>query len=180
MCNRLTKLSVTMWYTFFGIFDDTSLWILPKTHDPSLCDTPDDLFIYLFIYYLCDLIAIWKWKRGTFCVWQQDGCDSLWAYQFLKRKYCLITHFMFPSCMLLKPCHCCWGQVASINPECYLHKSMPTNVSAAKWNAPCSPSNLKPKTESWKMLKSHMAILTISEGKPILIWSGVHITYPKG
>ena len=43
MCNRLTKLSVTMWYTFFGIFDDTSLWILPKTHDPSLCDTPDDL-----------------------------------------------------------------------------------------------------------------------------------------
>ena len=43
MCNRLTKLSVTMWYTFFGIFDDTSLWILPKTHDPSLCDTPDEL-----------------------------------------------------------------------------------------------------------------------------------------
>ena len=43
MCNRLTKLSVTMWYTFFGIFDDTSLWILPKTHDPSLCDTPDDI-----------------------------------------------------------------------------------------------------------------------------------------
>ena len=42
MCNRLTKLSVTMWYTFFGIFDDTSLWILPKTHDPSLCDTPDE------------------------------------------------------------------------------------------------------------------------------------------
>ena len=42
MCNRLTKLSVTMWYTFFGIFDDTSLWILSKTHDPSLCDTPDD------------------------------------------------------------------------------------------------------------------------------------------
>ena len=41
MCNRLTKLSVTMWYTFFGIFDDTSLWILPKMHDPSLCDTPD-------------------------------------------------------------------------------------------------------------------------------------------
>ena len=37
------KLSVTMWYTFFGIFDDTSLWILPKTHDPSLCDTPDDI-----------------------------------------------------------------------------------------------------------------------------------------
>ena len=44
MC-RLTKLSVTMWYTFFGIFDDTSLWILPKTHDPSLCDTPDDIII---------------------------------------------------------------------------------------------------------------------------------------
>ena len=44
MCNRLTKLSVTMWYTFFGIFDDTSLWILPKTHDPSLCDTPDELY----------------------------------------------------------------------------------------------------------------------------------------
>ena len=44
MCNRLTKLSVTMWYTFFGIFDDTSLWILPKTHDPSLCDTPDEMF----------------------------------------------------------------------------------------------------------------------------------------
>ena len=43
MCNRLTKLSVTMWYTFFGIFDDTSLWILPKMHDPSLCDTPDEL-----------------------------------------------------------------------------------------------------------------------------------------
>ena len=43
MCNRLTKLSVTMWYPFFGIFDDTSLWILPKTHDPSLCDTPDDM-----------------------------------------------------------------------------------------------------------------------------------------
>ena len=44
MCNRLTKLSVTMWYTFFGIFDDTSLWILPKTHDPSLCDTPDEWY----------------------------------------------------------------------------------------------------------------------------------------
>ena len=43
MCNRFTKLSVTMWYTFFGIFDDTSLWILPKTHDPSLCDTPDEI-----------------------------------------------------------------------------------------------------------------------------------------
>ena len=43
MCNRLTKLSVTMWYTFFGVFDDTSLWTLPKTHDPSLCDTPDDI-----------------------------------------------------------------------------------------------------------------------------------------
>ena len=27
---------------FFGISDDTSLEILPKTHDPSLCDTPDD------------------------------------------------------------------------------------------------------------------------------------------
>ena len=25
MCNRLTKLSVTMWYTFFGIFDDKSM-----------------------------------------------------------------------------------------------------------------------------------------------------------
>ena len=37
------QLSVTTWYTFFGIFDDTSLWILPKTHDPSLCDTPDDI-----------------------------------------------------------------------------------------------------------------------------------------
>ena len=46
MCNRLTKLSVTMWYTFFGIFDDTSLWILSKTHDPSLCDTPDDIYIW--------------------------------------------------------------------------------------------------------------------------------------
>ena len=43
MCNKLTKLSVTMRYTFFGIFHDTSLWILPKTHDPSLCDTPDKL-----------------------------------------------------------------------------------------------------------------------------------------
>ena len=43
MCNRLTKLSITMWYTFFGIFDDTSQWILPKTHDPSLCDTPNDM-----------------------------------------------------------------------------------------------------------------------------------------
>ena len=54
MCNRLTKLSVTMWYTFFGIFDDTSLWILPKTHDPSLCDTPDDMW--------CDQ-AKWVWSR---------------------------------------------------------------------------------------------------------------------
>ena len=44
-CNRLTKLSVTMWNTFFGKFDDTSLWILPKTHDPSLCDTPDDVYL---------------------------------------------------------------------------------------------------------------------------------------
>ena len=42
MCYRLTKLSVTMWYTFFEIFDDTSLWILAETH-PSLCDTPDDM-----------------------------------------------------------------------------------------------------------------------------------------
>ena len=44
MCYRLTKFFVTMWYTFFGIFDDTSLWILPGTHDPSLCDTPDVMF----------------------------------------------------------------------------------------------------------------------------------------
>ena len=49
MCNKLTKLSVTMWYTFFGIFDDTSLWILPKTHDPSLCDTPDELCVKLIL-----------------------------------------------------------------------------------------------------------------------------------
>ena len=28
----------------FGIFDDTSLLILPKTHDPSLRDTPEDLY----------------------------------------------------------------------------------------------------------------------------------------
>ena len=51
MCNRLTKLSVTMWYTFFGIFDDTSLWILPKTHDPSLYDTPDDIIVYILLVY---------------------------------------------------------------------------------------------------------------------------------
>ena len=44
MCYRLTRLTVTIGYTFFGIFDDTSLWILPKTHDLSLCDTPDKLF----------------------------------------------------------------------------------------------------------------------------------------
>ena len=54
MCNRLTKLSLTMWYTFFGIFDDTSLWILPKTHDPSLCDTPDDMWI--------------RWRQTTWVV----------------------------------------------------------------------------------------------------------------
>ena len=46
----MTKLSVTMWYTFFGIFDDTSLWILPKMHDPSLCDTPDELIMALTFY----------------------------------------------------------------------------------------------------------------------------------
>ena len=38
---RLTKLSFTMRYTFFRIFYDTS-WILPETHDPSLCDTLDN------------------------------------------------------------------------------------------------------------------------------------------
>ena len=48
MCNRLTKLSVTMSYTFFGIFDDTSLWILPKMHDLSLCNTLDDYYKQLY------------------------------------------------------------------------------------------------------------------------------------
>ena len=49
----LTKLSVTMWYTFFGIFDDTSLWILPKTHDLSLCDTPDDnIAVFFILFYI--------------------------------------------------------------------------------------------------------------------------------
>ena len=43
MCNRLTKLSVTMWYTFFGKFHGTSLWILHEMHDASLCDAPDDI-----------------------------------------------------------------------------------------------------------------------------------------
>ena len=43
MCNRLTKLSVTMWYTFFGKLHDTSLWILHEMHDASLCDAPDDI-----------------------------------------------------------------------------------------------------------------------------------------
>ena len=43
MYNRLKKLSVAMWYNFFCNSDDMSLWILPKTHDPPLCDTPDDI-----------------------------------------------------------------------------------------------------------------------------------------
>ena len=44
MCHRLTKLCVTMWYAFFGTFDDTSLWILPERPYPSLCDTPDEIY----------------------------------------------------------------------------------------------------------------------------------------
>ena len=28
-------------FFFFGIFDDMSLWILPETYHPSLCDAPN-------------------------------------------------------------------------------------------------------------------------------------------
>ena len=33
---------VSVIITFFAIFDDTSLWILPKIHDPSLCDAHNE------------------------------------------------------------------------------------------------------------------------------------------
>ena len=65
MCNRLTKLSVTMWYTFFGIFDDTSLWILPKTHDPSLCDAPDEI---------CYVDILLRWE---FILWFVSALNPL-------------------------------------------------------------------------------------------------------
>ena len=35
-----------MWYTFFGKFHDTSLWILHEMHDASLCDAPDELYVW--------------------------------------------------------------------------------------------------------------------------------------
>ena len=43
MCNRLTKLSVALWYTLFFSFKfhNTSQWILSEMHDTSLFDTPD-------------------------------------------------------------------------------------------------------------------------------------------
>ena len=68
MCNRLTKLSVTMWYTFFGIFDDTSLWILPKTHDPSLWNTPDKLVSNLYhMVITCTLHWYLMYHMGSTC-----------------------------------------------------------------------------------------------------------------
>ena len=48
--------------TFLMLFDDTSLWILPKTHDPSLCDTPDELMLefknHFAHYYVTHIIVI--------------------------------------------------------------------------------------------------------------------------
>ena len=41
MCNSLTKLSITIRYTFLGKFHNTSQWILRKMHDTSQFDTPD-------------------------------------------------------------------------------------------------------------------------------------------
>ena len=58
MCYRLTKFYVT----FFWIFDDTSqFWIPPETHDPSLCDTPDDICPAILMIFLscCANFSMW-------------------------------------------------------------------------------------------------------------------------
>ena len=106
MCNRLTKLSVTMWYTFFGIFDDTSLWILPKTRDPSLCDTPDD--IYCFFKLIAAVVCTIFFHLQS-CMWyvkfdRQSNLPliPLWSYKNtqlpdlvfapIKNKYLEIEH----------------------------------------------------------------------------------------
>ena len=79
MCNRLTKLSVTMWYTFFGKFHDTSLWILHEMHDASLCDAPDDMIWYDMIWY--DMIwydMIWYDMIWYDMIWYDNDMIMIW------------------------------------------------------------------------------------------------------
>ena len=109
MCYRLTKLSVTMCYTLlFGIFDDTSLWILPETHDPSLCDTPDDWCLYtnrfeaiyeskvVVIFVMLNKIDIhfklifdWFWSVKYFVefVWLLNAMDATWVWNINEMQF---------------------------------------------------------------------------------------------
>ena len=110
----MLKICVMDWQTYLSlcdtVFDDTSLRILHKMHDRSLCDTPDDMYME---NQFCQGLSHW-WSKGV----SRDRNTLLYArcefFQTHVRKCWVMSKFQ---------CHCSyhWPIYLTRAPHCSIY-----------------------------------------------------------